>query len=423
MPLPVRSLPVVQHWDCGACADCCRTYHVRVNDVEKARLDEQNWDDTPELAGVARTVWDESLKAHRLNHRADGACVFLGPDNRCRIHAKYGSAAKPMACRIYPFILVPAGDHWRVSLRYACPATVANAGRPLTDHASDLREYAGLQEADIGGPPPDRTPELNPGQPIARADLLRFLTAFDTLLADDTAAIDLRLRRLAALARQCRPLKYDTVTGTRLKEFLEVMAAAVLDEVPLEPTDVEPPGWVGRTLFRQIVAVYSRKDTGPHPGIASRSRWTRIQAAWRFARGIGPIPRLHALLPEATFEQAELPGPALDADCTDLLTRYYRVKLGSLQFCGPTYFGWAFWDGLDALLLTYPVIRWLGRVLSSGGTFPPDEALTWAVRMVDEHFGYNPLLGAGRQAWAVRSLGERDELGRLMAWYSRSAAP
>ena len=33
--------------------------------------------------------------AYRLNHRADGACVFLGPDNRCRIHEKHGPAAKP----------------------------------------------------------------------------------------------------------------------------------------------------------------------------------------------------------------------------------------------------------------------------------------------------------------------------------------
>ena len=57
-----------------------------------------------------------------LNHRADGGCVFLGADNLCRIHGKFGSAAKPLACRIYPFLLVPAGDHWNLGLRLACPS-------------------------------------------------------------------------------------------------------------------------------------------------------------------------------------------------------------------------------------------------------------------------------------------------------------
>src|SRR5213076_90831 len=78
----------------------------------------------------------------RLNHRPDGACVFLGPDNRCRIHAKFGSAAKPLACRVYPFMLVPAGDHWRVGLRFACPSATRSEGRPLKEHTAAVRGYA-----------------------------------------------------------------------------------------------------------------------------------------------------------------------------------------------------------------------------------------------------------------------------------------
>ena len=38
MPMPVRSLPVVQNWDCGGCGECCRSYHVRVSDAERASL-------------------------------------------------------------------------------------------------------------------------------------------------------------------------------------------------------------------------------------------------------------------------------------------------------------------------------------------------------------------------------------------------
>ena len=49
------------------------------------------------------------LMQHRLGHLADGACVFLDPAGRCRIHAKFGEAAKPLACRLYPLVIHPAG--------------------------------------------------------------------------------------------------------------------------------------------------------------------------------------------------------------------------------------------------------------------------------------------------------------------------
>ena len=114
MPRPVKELPMAQQWDCHACGDCCRMYAVRVTAEEKARINGQDWSDVPELVDVPRIIYEKRIGDDRLNHRADGACVFLGPDNRCRIHSKFGAEAKPMACRIYPFTLVPAGDQWRV---------------------------------------------------------------------------------------------------------------------------------------------------------------------------------------------------------------------------------------------------------------------------------------------------------------------
>src|SRR4029079_17635661 len=110
------------------------------------------WDLDPDLKGVLFFVraggWFSS--AYRLNHRPDGACVFLGSDNRCRIHASHGSAAKPLACRIYPYALTPAGDHWKLGLRFACPSAAENKGKPLADHWSEAREYAAVLEAQSG---------------------------------------------------------------------------------------------------------------------------------------------------------------------------------------------------------------------------------------------------------------------------------
>ncbi|HVK19041.1 MAG TPA: YkgJ family cysteine cluster protein [Fimbriiglobus sp.] len=434
MPMPVKSLPVIQRWDCRGCGDCCKTYHVRVTDAERARIEGQGWADDSEMKDVEPVVWDRQLGEYRLNHTAEGACVFYGPDGRCRIHAKFGAAAKPMACRIYPFALVPAGDHWRVGIRFACPSAATNDGRPLPDHAADLREYAGLLEADAECSPlapragsEDRSrseratfppPELKPGQAVTWPDLLRFVKAVGDVLAEPGTPIDYRLRKVAALASLCKKSKFDKVTGPRLKEFLDVVTAALDDDAVARAEDVPPPGWIGRVIFRQTLAVYSRKDHGPTPGIAKRSRLTRIKSAWRFAMGVGPVPRLHGLMPETTFADAELPTGPLSKESDALLTRYYRVKVESLQFCGPVNFRQTFWDGLDSLLLTFPAILWLSRVLTTPDR-PRDEAVGLALRIVDDNFGFNKLLGSGRQLWATQTLAERGELARLIAWYAR----
>lgn len=410
MPLPVRPLPVVQNWDCAGCGDCCRSYQVRVTAAEKARLDAQGWD-------FPGTIPDPKTGEHQLRHRPDGACVFLGDDNRCRVHAKFGPAGKPMACRVYPFVLVPGDGHWRVGLRYACPAAAADHGRPLTAHAAELREYAGLVEDDIGKPQAGAAPpELQPGQGVPWADLDRFTDHLLDVLADPRP-LEFRLRLILAVAALSKGASFEKVGGKRLAEFLHLVTAGLADELPQSPAEVPPPGWVARMLFRQACALYARTDAGPHPGVSSRSRWTRVQSAVRFAVGRGAVPKLHGLIPATTFEAAEQPtGPLPDVD--ELLTRYYRVKVQSMQFVGPTHFGRRYWEGLEALILTFPVIRWLGRVFTTPDR-DPAAAVRLAVQVADANFGFNPLLGAPRQAWAVKTLADRGELARLVAWYAR----
>ncbi len=415
----VRELPVIQNWDCHGCGECCRTYHVRVTDAEKARIEATDWSADPALKGVPPIVWDKALGCHRLNHTADGACVFLGEGNRCKIHAAHGPAAKPMSCRIYPFALVSAGDHWRVGLRYACPSAADNKGRPLAEHDAAANEYAALLEADAGpGVKNTPAPPLQPGQSVTWPDVMRFVKAVAEEIADDSTPIEHRLRKVAALATLCKASRFDKVTGTRLREFLEVVSGAVADEVPLYPKDVPPPSWLGRMVFRQSVAIYARKDTGPTPGVARRGRFTRMWAAWRFARGTGRIPRLHGLMPETAFEAAEQSAAPLGPESEALLTRYYLVKVESLQFCGTPNFHRPFWAGLDSLLLTFPAVLWLSRVLTTPDR-PRDAAVKLAVQIVDDNFGFNTLLGTGRQAWATELLADRGELAKLIAWYSR----
>lgn len=412
MPLPIRSLPVVQNWDCQRCAKGCRDYRVYLTEEECNRLAAQHWEQDAQLANVPVAVRDG--KRHRLNQRADGSCVFLNDEGRCRIHEKFGGDTKPFACRLYPFILVPAGDHWRVGLRYSCPAAVENQGRPLREHEQDLRNFAAeLEQQDK----PDTAPTpLQGRQTVDWSDLLLFHKALLALLTNREDRIERRWRKCLALAELCRQAKFDQVTGKRLTEFLELVGSGLEAELPVDLTEVSPPTWVGRILFRQAAAVYGRKDTGPERGIASQGRLALLRAAWRFAVGRGKVPAVHGHLPPVTFEQLEEPSGPLPVAAEELLERYYVVKVSSMQFCGLAQFGMDFWSGLEALALTLPVICWFARAFAE---LPREQAIARAIGIVDHNYGYSPLLSSRRQRGSWRILARRGELVKLIAWYSR----
>src|SRR5436305_246132 len=130
----------------------------------------------------------------------------------------------------------------------------------------------------------------------------------------------------------------------------------------------------------------------------------------------GTVPRIHAWLPEITFEEIEASASALSPAVEQTLERYYRVKIESMQFCGVAHFGMSFWDGFEALALTLPAILWLMRALAP---LSREEAAVRALGMVDHNFGFFGALGGVRQRVAQCVLVQRGELDRLIGWYSR----
>jgi lysine-N-methylase len=418
MSWPIRHLTVLQNWDCHSCTNCCRDYRVYVTDEERDRITALDWQQTDlaTLPGVVREGPPWSAR-YRLNQRADGRCIFLGDGGRCRIHERFGADAKPLACRLYPFVLVPTGDHWRVGLRFSCPSAAENQGQRLAGHEDELRTYARqLEKQENVASQPNPPPVLQRGQTVSWPDVLRFVDRLQAILANRDDRLERRWRKCLALADLCRAARFDQVSGSRLNEFLELVTAGLDAEVPADPALVPMPSWVGRILFRQALAVYLRKDVGSERGPAARSRFALLRAAWRFAVGSGPVPRLHTLLPETTFEQVEQASGALPEDAEAILERYYLVKVESLQFCGPVNFGLAFWQGLESLALTLPILLWLRRAFAE---LPGDRAMIQALRIVDHNFAYSPLLGTRRQRPGLGILTRRGELQRLIAWYAR----
>jgi lysine-N-methylase len=423
MPYPVHPLTVLQNWDCHGCGGCCKEYVVTITDEERRRIESQGWEKEPDYQGV------ELFKGRRgrrpgdvvLNSREDGSCVFLSDRGRCRIHERFGPEAKPLACRVFPFALVPAGDHWRVGVRFSCPSAAANKGRPLAQHTREIETFAQMLAgaAGLGNTPAQANvppPPMQPGQEYAWTDVLRFAESLLTLLRAPKESIERRLRKCLALARLCRQAKLKGYSGKRLDDFLRLISSGIDAEVPDDPARMARPGWVGRVLFRQSLFLFARKDHGPERGSALRGRIALLGAAWGFAKGRGAVPRVHSRFPDATFEQVEALRRPFSPEVEQTLERYYRIKVESLQFCGPTFFNRPFWEGFESLAATFPLICWLARLFAD---LPAVEALQLAVSIVDSHFGYNPLLGSMRQRLAFRILARTGELEKLIAWYGR----
>ena len=146
MSSPPLKLPTIQNWTCHNCGGCCKQHEIEVTPEEKERIEKQHWEqDTSIPAGqpvFVKMGFSPVSNRYRLAHQADGSCIFLDEKGLCRIHAKFGEPAKPLACQVYPYAFHPAGNEVAVSLRFSCPSVVANLGKPVDQQSKVIRKIA-----------------------------------------------------------------------------------------------------------------------------------------------------------------------------------------------------------------------------------------------------------------------------------------
>ncbi|MHC5537400.1 YkgJ family cysteine cluster protein [Singulisphaera rosea] len=418
MSIPIKHLPLIQNWDCQGCGDCCRTLEAVITDEDKRRIESLDLTDDPQ---VGPKPWfspaGRGSKQWKLAHRPEGGCVFLTANNRCRLEERFGAGIKPFVCRLFPYILIPAGSHWRVGMRYSCPSAAANQGRPLVEAEDDLVYFSGLLEKHVGrsgesAPPP----QLRADQNISWPDLHRVVQVLVEIVQDRSDPLERRLRKCLAVARVCGYTQFDNLQGNRLSKYLQAVRSAVDTELPRAAEDLSPPDRLfGGILFRVFLAICAQRDLNVRRASGLWNRLVRVISGCRFVRGRGSVPRVNEFLPKITFDDVEQ-RVGRQPDLDETLERYYVVKLNSLQFCGPPNFNLPLLAGLESLILTLPMILWLRRALSDR---PPKEAVQLAIQIVDNHFGGNPMLGFPHIQYLLRTMAQRGELDKLVAWYSR----
>ena len=419
MKFPIRQLPTIQNWSCHRSGDCCRDYLVSVTAEEKKCIEGQRWKERPEFSDTELftpmgTIWK---REYRLSHRADGSCVFLDENGLCRIHAQYGEQAKPLACQLYPYMIVPAGKELRVSVRFSCPSVVRNLGRPVSQQSREISRYAAQLVPLMASAP--KPPLLRPGQRVDWPDLLRIVDTFEEIISESDSNLPLRLARAVSFARQLEGTRADTLGRSQLHELLTILKEGVRAQSGPAILPTEPCEKWALTLFRLLVAQCARKDLSPHLQRGLRGRLALLRAAWSFRRGYGLIPQLQPIFGHVNFSEVERPFGSIPAEASQIMERYYLVKVQGLQFFGRAYYNVPLIEGLYSLVLTFPTILWIARWLAAGAgrTDLYTEDIVRSLTVVDHQWGFTPVLGFGYARWRVRILASHGQIERLIIRY------
>ncbi|QDT93396.1 YkgJ family cysteine cluster protein [Gimesia algae] len=423
MPSPRLKLPVIQNWNCHNCGGCCKQHEIEITVEEKERIEKQRWDLDKSIP-AGKPVFEKlglspTSKRYRLAHQEDGSCVFLNEQGLCRIHAKFGEPAKPLACQVYPYAFHPAGNDVAVSLRFSCPSVVSNLGKRVDQQEPAIRKIVDQVLPKRRKTPP--APRLNSRESLSWPDTLRVVAKLNQFFESKETPFQICLLRAISFVELIEPSRFETIQGERLDEFLELIFQATLQELPAD-LELDPiaPSRLGGIQFRLLAAQYARKDTYAESSRGLGRRIGLLQSALKFAIGKGQIPCLQERFHSVAFSQVEQPFGGLPAESEKLFFRYYRVKIEGLHFLGAAYYDIPFAEGFNHLALMFPAILWIARWIAAGedrSNLKPED-VNEAMAIADHHHGYSPVFGLPHFRSRVKNLSRSQDNKKLIRWYS-----
>jgi len=388
-----------------------------LTDEERERIDQADW---AKKLGVAPYV--RVGRGWALNKGADGACVFLDADNRCRIHAQYGESAKPLACRIFPFSVRPTPQGWQASLRFDCPSVVASKGQPIEQHRTWLTQL--VSELDHAGA--DDSVSLQRGVLATPEELDIVAGRVVRWMRNEEISLPDRLRGLARVVGTLGEATLGKVRGARFAELLDLLFAS---QSSASASSITPPTAKQHGMLRQLAFAHGEHATieEMRSGFAGRfaKRWRQLRSARAFLRGAGTVPSLHGFPPGVRFEALESVEGVDDTSgaVDDLLRRYFAARLEGRSVFGSGYYGWSVVNGLSALVLSIVAAGWLARYVACGANRVALmlEDVTYALGVVDRAATRLPALGTVAERARVSYLFRDDGAARLLGAYGLCA--
>jgi Fe-S-cluster containining protein len=298
--VPALRVDAEQRFTCQQCGRCCRRgWDIAVTRGElqayrHARAERWYRESDDAVEGAAADPF-EPIPGHgdhyRIRKRADGACGFLSPGNRCRIHEEMGAASKPLTCRLFPFRFHPGETATVVTASFACPTVVRNDGALVSGQA---RELAGLRKAwsrehaEHAG-----RLELVPGVAIGATTLDALRSVLRRILDRPVPAgapdLARNAARMAALVEDLSRHRVVRLKPEALAEYVTLVGGhAAASE---KPVPARAPSALGRLLFRGFLFTVM---AGREQLEAAAAAGSRLALRFRLARllahvhGLGP---------------------------------------------------------------------------------------------------------------------------------------
>jgi lysine-N-methylase len=234
------------------CGRCCRTSIVSLSAAEARHLEAVKPSGCADpVTRKYRTAAGESF---RVEPRKDGSCPFLRGDGRCEIHAVRGPAAKPLACRLFPFSFVRTPRGMSAFLHFSCPAVALGAGDRLETSRRALESLAAEVEETAGVPEIRDTVLFDPGRVIAFEDLAVLRDHATRLLSESSAG---PAGRIAAATEFAFLVSRSSVESASRFKYWEAIADGSLARFREGCSAPWPPNVVERMLLRQTAFALS----------------------------------------------------------------------------------------------------------------------------------------------------------------------
>jgi len=423
-----------QKYSCHGCGSCCRDFTVQLTDTDLQKLNEQGW---KERLGQEYVV---KFRGHSwLKQKEDGACVFLGDNGLCKVHAEFGLEGKPLACQFFPFMLSPNVRDTHVGISFACGSVVASKGADLESHRGDVRRMSELLPASAPMPV-----QLQGKLIASESEVATIETALEGWLRKKNISPAVRYQGLAWLITSLLQANLGNVRGEKLRQLASTLSDAVEQELPLlDWPEPSPRAW---KLLRQ--AVFTRIEDPKIGDLLKRGKvasvlgqWARSRK-WAVGKGISPKTTGFSSVDFASFESTfgvfdtsttsigdstslsiEAAKNTLtdsqshDAEAMDdLLQRWIRATILGGRAWGSGLYGLPIDQGLGLIMVNLLTALWLARFHAAGRGAQRVSLLDLqvAVGRVDRTSGRAVWLATAGERLRVKWLSHSDSL-RLLA--------
>lgn len=388
-------------FDCTRCGDCCRGWQVMLGPGEAERLSSFEW------RGRDDELADEAVVVRRgarsiLARTSDGACVFLGAENQCRIHEHFGGEAKPLMCRLFPFGFLPVGDRVAVDVSFACRSVSEGSGRPLDARVPEWTKLFG----DVDGGATTRHP-FSKKYEVDGSLLWELEHHLLALLSEGSLSIVDRIRGMAEFMRLATTSDPTTAAARQLRQVMASGIPALVKEgksVSTSKMDKTQRAIFFHLLFLLLnptpPELYEAKGKSRHKEVK-----LRVLAAdgYKHDKAHPWVDNRALDVDYGSIAAVELGFLAGDRG-TALVERYLGAKIVGQRFMREGERELAFVEAVPRLLLMLPMLAWTAKALAANdGASAVDEShARGALRLLDRSYGevrLSDLPAKQRNAW------------------------